>query len=415
MPETGLRFSTIGSCRSCKSDRLRLVLDLGLMPLSDGLVAAGGDRDGEDRYPLTLVFCEECSLVQILETVEPNVLYGDDYPYYSSFSDALVEHSRKNVETIIKRRDLDESSLVVELASNDGYLLQWFAKEGIPVLGIDPAPGPARAAVERGIPTMCEFFGPDLARRLVAEGRTADVIVGNNVLAHVPDQNEFVRAMETLLAPGGAIVMEFPYVRDMIAKNEFDTIYHEHHCYFSVLAVQRLFARHGLDLVRVEGLSIHGGSLRVYFERDGNADLAVAEYLRAEEADGLWDLAFYERFAGEVEMIGTDLNELLDGLLQSGHRVAGYGAAAKGAILLNYFGIGPKQLEYIVDRNTHKQGLEMPGVAIPIVGVETMLHDPPDYLLVLAWNFKDEILRQQAGFAEHGGRFVIPIPTPTVV
>ncbi len=415
MPESATGYTTIQGCRSCGSADLDVVLDLGLMPLSDGLQEAGFDRDSEDRYPLTLVRCDSCSLLQILETVEPSILFGDDYPYFSSFSDALVEHSRLNVEAIIERCELDEDSLVVEIASNDGYLLQWFVKNGIPVLGIDPAPGPANAAVERGIPTICEFFVPELADRLVAEGRRADVIIGNNVLAHVPDQNALVAAMATLLSPGGTIVMEFPYARDLIEHGEFDTIYHEHGCYFSVTSVRDLFRRHGLDLVRVEHLSIHGGSLRVFFERGGTVEPVVGKYLDSEAREGMLDREYYERFAERAAEVRTDLRALLDRLIGEGNRIAGYAAAAKGAILLNYCGIGHEQIEYIVDRNTHKHGLEMPGVPIPIVGVERLADDPPDYLLVLAWNFKDEIMRQQSDFADQGGKFIIPIPKPVIV
>jgi len=408
-------YSVITACRSCASTELELVLDLGDMPLSDALVEPGTDRDTERLYPLTVVRCADCSLVQILETVDPKVLFGNEYPYYSSFSDALVEHARENVDQIIGRTGVDESSLVVELASNDGYLLQWFAKEGIPVLGIDPAPGPAAAATARDIPTICEFFGPDLAERLAGEGRKADVIIGNNVLAHVPDQNTFVQAMSTLLAPHGLVVMEFPYVRDLIDHGEFDTIYHEHHCYFSVTAVRSLFQRHGLHLVSVEHLDIHGGSLRVSFQREDTPDESVARFLAEEMESGLLTSDYYREFADRVDGIRSGLSSLLKGLLEDGARVSAYAAAAKGAILLNYCGIGPESIEYVVDRNVHKHGLEMPGKAIRIVGPERLLADPPDYLLILAWNFKDEIMQQQSGYAEQGGRFIIPIPQAEVV
>jgi hypothetical protein len=415
MAESKSGYTSIEGCRSCGSGELEVVLDLGMMPLSDGLQESGFNRDAEDRYPLTLVRCDSCSLLQILETVDPSILFGDDYPYFSSFSDALVEHSRLNVEGIIERCELDEDSLVVEIASNDGYLLQWFAKHDIPVLGIDPAPGPANAAIERGIPTICEFFVPELAQTLADEGRRADVIIGNNVLAHVSDQNDFVAAMATLLSARGTIVMEFPYVRDLIEHGEFDTIYHEHACYFSVTSVRELFRRHGLDLVRVEHLSIHGGSLRVFFQREGVVEPVVDEYLESEARAGMLDREYYEAFAAQVADVRTELRALLDRLILDNKRIAGYAAAAKGAILLNYCGIGHERIEYIVDRNIHKHGLEMPGVPIPIMGVEKLAEDPPDYLLILAWNFKDEIMRQQSGFADQGGRFIVPIPKPVIV
>lgn len=296
-------YTVITACRSCASPDLYLVLDLGEMPPSDALVKPGTDRSTELRYPLTMVRCERCSLVQILETVDPKILFGDEYPYYSSFSDALVQHARDNVEHIIERTGVDEGSLVVEIASNDGYLLQWFAKEGVPVLGIDPAPGPAAAATARGIPTLCEFFTLDLARHLVEEGQKADVIIGNNVLAHVPDQRSFVEAIEILLAPDGLIVMEFPYVRDLIDRGEFDTIYHEHHCYFSVSSVRPLFERQGLDLVSVEHLDIHGGSLRVFFSRHGRPDHRVARFVKEELEAGLAEPDYYDRFAQDRKSV----------------------------------------------------------------------------------------------------------------
>jgi len=415
MPVLGSDFTVVDACRSCGSAHLELVLDLGRLPLSDGLVPGGSSREDEPVYPLTLVWCKDCSLVQILETVEPTTLYGSEYPYYSSFSPALVEHARLNVEGIIGRTRVGEGSLVVELASNDGYLLQWFAKEGIPVLGIDPAPGPAAAAADRGIPTLCEFFTVQLAQRLVSEDRLADVVVGNNVLAHVPDQNAFVEAISMLLAPEGLVVMEFPYVRDLVDKCEFDTIYHEHHCYFSVHAVQALFRRHGLELVKVEHLSIHGGSIRVYFSRTDTPDDSVARFLADEISEGVLGSGYYERFANDATEIGSGLRELLQGLKSDGKRIAAYGAAAKGAILLNFCQIDDSLIDYVVDRNHHKHGWEMPGVRIPIHPPDHLRDETPDYVLILAWNFKDEIVEQQSWFPASGGRFIVPIPVPEVL
>ncbi|MFP3883425.1 MAG: methyltransferase domain-containing protein [Actinomycetota bacterium] len=303
----------------------------------------------------------------------------------------------------------------MELASNDGYLLQWFAKEGIPVLGIDPAPGPAAAAEEKGIPTLCEFFTVALAEELVMKGRSADVIVGNNVLAHVPDQNAFVEAIELLLTPNGLVVMEFPYVRDLVDKCEFDTIYHEHHCYFSVHAVRELFRRHGLELVRVEHLAIHGGSLRVYFSRSHVADETVEPFIADEVAVGVLEPAYYAQFASDANTIKSDLQSLLRDLKSEGKRIAAYGAAAKGAILLNFCNIDDSLIDYVVDRNHHKHGWEMPGVPIPINAPEHLHVETPDYLLLLAWNFQDEIMQQQAWFGEEGGHFIIPIPAPQIL
>lgn len=405
----------ISACRSCGGLALEPVIDLGMMPLSDGLVLPDSDPETEPRYPLTVVFCPACSLVQIRETVPPGVLYSDTYPYYSSFSDALVEHARVNVEAIVDRYRLGDEALVVELASNDGYLLQWFVKAGISVLGIDPSPGPAAAAEDRGVPTVCDFFDLDLADRLAGEGRLADVVVGNNVLAHVPDQNVFVAAIARILKPDGVVVMEFPYVKDLVDEGQFDTIYHEHHCYFSVTSTARLFAPHGLRLRRVEHHPIHGGSLRVHLSRSGTPEPSVAEALDAEQRAGLTSIDYYRAFAARAADIRSRLVGLVDHLTSGGSRLAAYGAAAKGAIMLNYCGIGPDRLDYVVDRNFHKHGHLMPGVRIPIVGVDRLREAPPDYLLILPWNFKDEIMAQQAGYAAAGGRFIVPIPEPAIL
>ncbi len=408
-------FDVITGCRSCGAEDLEPVLALGDMPLSDRLVDPAEDASAEPRIPLTLVFCPECTLVQIEETVRPEVLFGEDYPYFSSYSDTLLDHSRRNVQALIERYQLASEDLVVELASNDGYLLQFFAEAGIEVLGIDPAPGPAAVALENGVPTLVEFFGPEVAERLASEGVEADVLIGNNVLAHVPDQNAFVAAMATLLAPTGSIVMEVPYVRDLIEHTEFDTIYHEHHCYFSVRSLETLFARHGLYLNRVEHHPIHGGSLRFFASADPARQPSVDEYLAAEAIAGMDTIGYYQDFADRVDGVRIALNDLIDDLRRGGATVAAYGAAAKGAILLNYAGLDGEQIDYVVDRNPHKQGKLMPGVRLPIYDPSKIDEDPPDYLLILPWNFKDEIMEQQGDFAAGGGRFIIPIPEPTLV
>lgn len=408
-------FDVITGCRSCGAEDLEPVLALGDMPLSDRLVDPAEDASVEPRIPLTLVFCPECTLVQIEETVRPEVLFGEDYPYFSSYSDTLLDHSRRNVQALIERYRLASEDLVVELASNDGYLLQFFAEAGIEVLGIDPAPGPAAVALENGVPTLVEFFGPEVAERLASEGVEADVLIGNNVLAHVPDQNAFVAAMATLLAPTGSIVMEVPYVRDLIEHTEFDTIYHEHHCYFSVRSLETLFARHGLYLNRVEHHPIHGGSLRFFASADPARQPSVDEYLAAEAIAGMDTIGYYQDFADRVDGVRIALNDLIDDLRRGGATVAAYGAAAKGAILLNYAGLDGEQIDYVVDRNPHKQGKLMPGVRLPIYDPSKIDEDPPDYLLILPWNFKDEIMEQQGDFAAGGGRFIIPIPEPTLV
>ena len=392
-----------------------MFLSLGDMPLSDGLLAPDDLQRQEPRYPLDVAFCPDCALVQILETVPPERLFGADYPYFSSFTDALLRHSAANVAARIAERHLDGSSLVVELASNDGYLLQYYRERGIPVLGIDPAPGPVAAARARGVETMLAFFGRDLALQLAADGRRADIIHANNVLAHVADTNGFVAGIGALLKDDGMAVIEVPYVKDLIDHGEFDTIYHEHLCYFSVTALARLFQRHGLSLNRVEPLAIHGGSLRLFVGKHARADRSVAEYLQAERRAGVDRLEYYAGFSAGVARIRGALVALLAQLKRKGARVAGYGAAAKGTILLNFAGLGTEVLEFVADRNVHKQGRFIPGVRLPIVPPGRILEEQPDYLLILPWNFKEEIMGQQAEYRQRGGRFIVPVPEPVIV
>jgi SAM-dependent methyltransferase len=403
------------TCRSCSGDRLSQILDLGTTPLADALLTSAEAAGALPVFPLELYFCSDCSLVQIGETVPPDIVFDKDYPYYSSFIDAVVENARENVTDILSRRELGSASLVVELASNDGYLLRNFVARGIPVLGIDPAAGPAEAARRAGVPTLCAFFGQDLAAQLRSEGKQADVVFGNNVLAHVADTNGFVSGIRTLLKPTGLAVIEMPYVRDLVEKVEFDTIYHEHLCYFSVTSLYNLFRRHGLYLNRVKLLPIHGGSLRIYVEPVERMEESVREMLKDEAAIGLISREFYDDFARRVTLLKTRVVALLSKLRAEGKRIAAYGAAAKGSTLLNYMDIGRELIEYVVDRNTHKHGKFMPGKSIPIYPTEKLLEDRPDYVFLLAWNHADEIVRQQRSYAEQGGRFVIPIPEPRIV
>ncbi|HXS21532.1 MAG TPA: class I SAM-dependent methyltransferase [Steroidobacteraceae bacterium] len=402
-------------CRSCGGTDLSVFLSLGDLPLSDGLLAADDLLREEPRYPLDVAFCPGCALVQILETVPPEQLFGADYPYFSSFTDTLLEHSAANVEARIEEQRLDGSSLVVELASNDGYLLQYYQARGIPVLGIDPAPGPVAAARARSIETLQAFFGRNLGARLAADGLRADVIHANNVLAHVADTNGFVAGMGMLLKEDGVAVIEAPYVKELIDRGEFDTIYHEHLCYFSVTALARLFRRHGLSLNRVEPLEIHGGSLRLFVGKREQADRSVGEYLQAEHASGMDRLEYYSDFSSRVERIRSDLLALLGRLRRGGARIAGYGAAAKGTILLNFSGIGQGVLGFVADRNVHKQGRYIPGVRLPIASPARILEDQPDYLLILPWNFKEEIMEQQSEYRRRGGRFIVPVPQPVIL
>jgi SAM-dependent methyltransferase len=385
------------------------------MPLSDGLVTPEQYARGEDRYGLTVVFCRNCCLMQIKETVPPEILFGADYPYYSSFSEYLLQHSRDNALRLIESRKLGPDSLVVELASNDGYLLKNFQEKGIPVLGIDPAPGPAAAAEKIGVPTLCEFFDADMARRLRDEGKRADVVIGNNVMAHIPDLNDFVEGISILLKDDGICVIENPYVKDLIENCEFDTIYHEHQCYHSVTAVSQLFARHGMTLFNVEHYPIHGGSMRYFGGPNQEVGESVKRYLADEAAAGLTSFDYYRDFGARVESIKTELVRLLQELKSSGKRIAAYGAAAKGSTLTNYTGVDHRFLDFVVDRNVHKHGLFMPGIGVPIRPVEALVEDMPDYVLILAWNFKDEILRQQSEYTRRGGRWIVPIPFPAVL
>lgn len=402
-------------CRSCREFGLKPILDFGLMPLSDGLLSEELLSKQEGMYPLELVFCPGCSLVQILETVPPEKLFCDDYPYYSSFSDFLLEHSRKNVLSLIEKRKLGPDSFVVELASNDGYLLKNYVENGISCLGIDPAEGPAQTAEKIGVPTLCTFFTKALAQRLVDEGRKADVIHANNVLAHVADTNGFVEGISILLKDKGVAVIEVPYVRDMIDHCEFDTIYHEHLCYFSVAALDRLFRRHKLFLNDIQRLTIHGGSLRLFVSPYEDVLESVQKLMEEERETGVDNYEYYTSFSKKVQDIRKQMQQLLQDLKSKGKNIAAYGAAAKGAIMLNYIEADTDIINFVVDRNVHKQGKYMPGKHIPICDPARLMKDMPDYVLILPWNFKDEILSQQAAFRARGGKFIIPIPEPLIV
>ena len=420
-------------CRSCEAPDLHTILDLGETPLANALLSAEQLTEPERFYPLKLVFCSACALVQITETVPPEQLFRE-YFYLSSFSDTLLRHAEGIASQVIASHHLDGNSLVIEIASNDGYLLQHYKRAGIPVFGIEPATNIARIAEERGVPTLCEFFGAAIAEKLRADGWLADVIHANNVLAHVPDLNGLARGISLLLKADGVAVIEVPYVKDMIDRCEFDTIYHEHLCYFSVKSLVRLFERHGLVVSDAQRLDLHGGSLRVFITKDskesaargkfgsngqnatpGRSASAVHSLLSEEQEWGLGEVNFYLGFSAKVENLRSDLLRLLRGLKSQGKRIAVYGASAKGSTLLNYFGIGKELVEFVVDRSTVKQGYYTPGTHLGIFATEKLLDEMPDYVLLLTWNFADEILWQQSEYRKRGGRFIIPVPELKVI
>jgi nucleoside-diphosphate-sugar epimerase/SAM-dependent methyltransferase len=403
------------ACTSCGHRGLLPILDLGRMPRSDGFLEAARLGQRESLVPLRLGYCPECSLVQLLETRPPQEMFGDDYVYFSSFSEDLLKHSRENALELIETRGLGPQSLVVEIASNDGYMLRNFKDAGIRVLGVDPAPHPARAARDKGVETLVDFFGTRVARDLRVQGLSADLIIANNVVAHVADQNDLVAGFAELLSDDGLLVVEFPYVRDLIDFIEFDTIYHEHRCYFSVASAERLFARHGLHLNDVRRLPIHGGSLRLYFGKTAAPTAAVAAILAGERELGLDSYAYYQSFGERVRDFRARARALVGGLKADGKRIAAYGAAAKGTIMLNFLNLNSRVIEYAVDRNTQKHGKYMPGVRVPIADPEKLKVDRPDYVMILPWNFRDEIIRQQQDFLRAGGRFVVPIPDLSIV
>ncbi len=389
-----------------------------MSPLCESYVSAEQLNHMEPFYPLHAFVCEKCLLVQVGDYVTADHIYSE-YAYFSSYSDSWLRHAREYVDMITERFRLGPQHFVIELASNDGYLLQNFVNKSISVLGIDPAANIAPHAIKRGVPTLVRFFGVETARELLAQGKQADLLIGNNVLPHVPALNDFVAGMKLLLKPGGVITMEFPHLWRLIESNQFDTIYHEHFSYFSFLTAEKAFARHGLTMFDVEELTTHGGSLRIY-ARHANDDskvttARVAELRRREQELGFESLDTYNAFEGQVKETKRKLLEFLIATRRAGKSVAGYGAAGKGNTLLNYCGIRTDFLDYTVDRNPYKQGKFLPGTHIPIYAPEEIAQTRPDFVLILPWNLKDEIVKQLAYIRDWGGKFVVPIPQVEII
>ncbi|MBI5584188.1 MAG: class I SAM-dependent methyltransferase [Deltaproteobacteria bacterium] len=404
-------------CRSCGQVLKHTFVDLGMSPLCESYVGPEQLNAMEPFYPLHVYVCGQCFLVQLDEYVSPENIFSE-YAYFSSYSDTWLDHARNYVTMISERLGLHAGSRVMEVASNDGYLLQYFVERNIPVLGVEPAANVAQAAEQKGVPTLVEFFGREMARALAAERGQTDLIIGNNVLAQVPDLNDFVAGMKTALKPRGVITVEFPHLQRLMAENQFDTIYHEHFSYFSLLAAEQVFKRQGLKIFDVEELPTHGGSLRLYagHEEDASQPVGprVTELRNRELALGFTDLMAYAAFAEKVKETKRKLLEFLIGVKRAGKSVAGYGAPGKGNTLLNYCGIRTDFLDYTVDRNPYKQGKFLPGTHIPIFPPEKINETRPDYVFILPWNFQEEIMKQMAQIRQWGGKFIVPIPQVTV-
>jgi SAM-dependent methyltransferase len=405
------------ACRFCKSKVHRTFVDLGMSPLCESNLQPAQLNQMEPFYPLHVFVCENCFLVQLEEYVSPDKIFTE-YAYFSSYSQSWLDHSRRYTEQMLDRFRLNGQSLVVELASNDGYLLQYFVQKNIPVLGIEPAANVAKVAEEKKVPTLVKFFGVKLAEELAREGKQADLIAGNNVLAQVPDVCDFVAGIKILLKPQGVLTLEFPHLLRLMEENQFDTIYHEHFSYFSFLTTEKILGAFGLTVFDVEELPTHGGSLRVFgrHNEDNSKPVSsrVLELRAREEAAGLAKLESYCSFAEQVKNTKRELLRCLIGIKREGKSIVGYGAPGKGNTLLNYCGVGRDFIDYTVDRNPYKQGQFTPGMHIPICSPDRIYETRPDYLLILPWNLKNEIMQQMADIRQWGGKFIVPIPQATI-
>lgn len=406
------------TCRFCSQQLEYVFCDLGMSPLANAYLREEQLHQAESFYPLRTFVCSRCFLVQLEEFESPEEIFGD-YAYFSSYSDSWLDHCRRYTQEMCSRFGLGPGSQVIELASNDGYLLQYFKEAGIPVLGVEPAANVASVATDKGIPTLIEFFGVETAGRMAADGHVADLLLGNNVLAHVPDLNDFVAGMKLVLKPGGVITMEFPHLLRLMQFNQFDTIYHEHFSYFSLHSVDRVFSHHGLTIFDVDELPTHGGSLRIYGQHlegiDRPRSEKVTDLLQIEDDAGLTRLTKYGQFADLIQESKCDLLEFLIAAKRKGKQIVGYGAPAKGNTLLNFCGIGRDFIDYTVDRSPAKQGRYLPGTHIPIYSQDRLAETKPDYILILPWNIKDEIVERAQFVREWGGQFVTPIPKVEVL
>jgi SAM-dependent methyltransferase len=406
-------------CRFCRAPLSRTFVDLGVSPVANAFLSPAQLNRMEPFYPLHAYVCDRCLLVQLEDFETPEHIFNDQYAYFSSYSDSWLDHARRYTEAITARLGLNRDSFVVEIASNDGYLLQYFVENGIPVLGIEPSGNVASAAKKKGVDTLVEFLTANSAREVVSQRRKADLVLGNNVLAHVPALNDFVEGLAILLSENGVLTMEFPHLLCLIRENQFDTIYHEHFSYFSFLAVRQIFARHGLRIFDVEKLSTHGGSLRIYAAHQASPrweeQPSVARLLAEERSAGLDDISSYSNFSERVNRTKLDLLLFLTDIKREGRKVVGYGAPAKGNTLLNFCGIRTDFLDYTVDRSPQKQGMFLPGTHIPIAAPEKIFQTKPDYVLILPWNLRDEIAAQMSGIAAWDGKFVVPIPEVRVL
>jgi SAM-dependent methyltransferase len=406
------------NCRFCNEPVTNIFVDLGISPLSNAFLKKEMLNDVEKKFPLCVYVCDNCFLVQLPEFEKPENIF-EDYAYFSSYSSIWLEHAENYVDMMIKKFDFNEKSVVIEIASNDGYLLQFFKEKNIPILGIEPAVNVAKVAKEKGIPTITKFFGVNTANELKKENKLSDLIIGNNVLAHVPNLNDFVKGLKILLKSTGIITLEFPHILQLIEKNQFDTIYHEHFSYLSLNTVKQIFEFHNIIIFDVEEIPTHGGSLRIYAKHKINKNFeiknSVNDLLEKEKEFGLLNLSFYLEFSRKVELVKKELIEFFNNTKQNGKKIVCYGAAAKGNTLLNYCGIGKENIEYVVDINSYKQGLYLPGSHLHIKKPEEIKKDKPDFILILPWNIKEEIMKDISFIHDWNGKFVIPIPKVMII